>query len=68
MWESAIELFHATIKELKPHLIVALGFEIVKHLPTDVIVCGLQHPSSGRFRLSEWQEKVKSAKAEIIGQ
>ncbi len=68
MWTAAQGSFVATVQELQPHLIVVLGFDLARNLPSlpsDVTVCDLQHPSSRGFRCTEWQEKVRSAIAEV---
>lgn len=62
MWQSAAQPFLETLSELKPHLLVVLGFELRRRLPAipeSIYVCHVQHPSSVGFRLSEWHPIIK---------
>jgi len=56
MWSFSEKAFLDVIDELKPQLIVILGKELNKKLPSlpkDIVICRVNHPSSG-FKYSEW--------------
>ncbi len=64
MWSAASAAFLATVTDLKPQIIVVLGFELqgyMPEVPAGVSVCGVQHPSSRGFRYEQWQPAIRAA-------
>lgn len=64
MWSAAAKPFLATVEELKPQVLVVLGYELQGHLPIippGIRVCEVQHPSSRGFRYERWQPTIRAA-------
>lgn len=66
MWEAAVQPFIDTVRELKPQVVVALGFELYDRLPLLQLASGMpvvrcQHPSSAGFRYEPWATSVRDA-------
>jgi hypothetical protein len=64
MWEAAHQPFEATIEELKPQVMLILGWQLHQNLPSLpgwLTVCAVPHPSSPGFRYLDWQQTVKAA-------
>ncbi len=64
MWSAGQEPLLYTIRELEPHLVIALGKELNRSLPEipdGVHLCGVSHPSGRGFRLDVLQPIVRSA-------
>lgn len=63
MWQAAREPFSQTLGELNPSIILVLGTELKRNLPSipaNIPYCAVQHPSSIGFRYDDWQSKIKS--------
>ena len=70
MWSGAAVPFLATVQELKPHLVVVLGYELQSNLPTlpeGIHVCSVQHPSSRGFQYEQWQSAIRLALQSAAG-
>lgn len=64
MWSAATIPFLDTVQELKPQVLIVLGYELQRYLPvtpTGIRVCGVQHPSSRGFQYEQWQPAIRSA-------
>ena len=64
MWAAAKAPFLSTVSELKPQVLVVLGFELADNLPvlpSEVRVCTVQHPSSNGFSYEQWQPEILAA-------
>ena len=63
MWSFSEKAFLDVIEELQPQLIVVLGKELGRKLPSipnNIVVCRVNHPSSG-FKYSEWLPVFKDS-------
>ena len=68
MWQAGREPFLHTLRELVPNLVLVLGVELHRNLPSvpdGITVCPIQHPSAPGFSYDKWQPKVLSAIAAI---
>ena len=64
MWLEAAPAFAATVAELSPQVIVALGVELQNNIPVvpaGIHMCGAQHPSSWGFQYEQWQPAIQAA-------
>lgn len=67
MWKSSENAFLNVLQDLKPELLVILGKELNRNLPsipTNIKVCRVNHPSSG-FRYKQWIPKFKESLIEV---
>ena len=64
MWRAAQEPFLSVLDELKPDVVLVLGFDLLNHLgqplPEGPEFCGIKHPSTG-FSYREWTPKFVDA-------
>jgi len=71
MWSAATAAFFRTLAELKPQVVVVLGFELQANLPevpSGIHVCFARHPSSWGFQYEQWQPAIQAAiKAAAMG-
>jgi hypothetical protein len=68
MWADACDPYLRTIDELKPHLVIALGFDLGRRIPEvsgSTKCCRVQHPSSFRFDQGYWRGVVAKAINEV---
>ncbi len=67
MWLAAKEPFKQTLEELCPHVVLVLGVELRRQLPstqTEATFCYIPHPSSRGVRYEQWQPVIKQALSE----
>lgn len=68
MWQAGTEPYLQTLQELSPNIILVLGAELNRHLPSisgNITICDIQHPSAIGFSYAKWQPKVLAAIAEV---
>lgn len=64
MWSEGATALTGILNEIKPHMVVALGMELEKHLPAmpvGIVSCCVAHPSGRGFRVDRWHADVKAA-------
>jgi hypothetical protein len=64
MWETGSNVLLQVLKEVQPEVVVVLGVELKKHLPTfpsGIEIAYIKHPSGRGMKYSECQPPIRAA-------